>query len=82
MGTINFGDAQRHPNKAAIALVEETGLHPGTMGLQELARLAEAPSLRYYRIVVVYANRQYVSFAFGQVATLSAILHEDRHYDT
>ena len=74
--------AQRRRNKAAMALLEETGLQPGPMGLQELATLAQAPSLHDYRIVVVDANRQYACFAFGQGATLLALLHEDEHYDT
>ena len=33
-------------------------------------------------IMVVNANRQYACFVFGQGATLLAILHEDKHYDT
>ena len=73
---------QRRCNEAAVALLEETGLHPGSMGLQELETLAQAPSLRDYCIVVVDANRQYACFAFGKGATLLAILHEDEHYDT
>ena len=73
---------QRRRNEAAMALLKETGLHPGPMGLHELASLAEAPSFRDYCIVVVDANRQDVCFAFGQGATLLAILHEDEHYDT
>ena len=74
--------AQRRRNEAAMALLEETRLQPGPMGLQELATLAEAPSLRNYRIVVVDANRQYACFAFGQGAILLALLHDDQHYDT
>ena len=74
--------AQRLRSEAAMALLEETGLHTGPVGLQELATFAEAPSLRDYRIVVVDANRQYACFAFGQGATLLAILHKDEHYDT
>ena len=73
---------QERRNEAAMALSEETGLHPGPMGLQELTTLAEAPSLRDYRIVVVDSNRQYACFAFGNGNTLLAILHEDEHYDT
>ena len=74
--------AQRRRNGAAMALLEETGLHTGPVGPQELATLAEAPNLRDYRIVVVDANRQYACFVFGQGATLLAILHKDEHYDT
>ena len=74
--------AQRRRNEAAMALLEEKGLQPGPMGLQELATLAQAPSLHDYRIVVVDANRQYACFVFGQGATLLALLHEDEHYDT
>ena len=48
--------AQRRRNEAAVALLEETGLQPGPMGLLELATLAQAPSLRDYRIVVVDVN--------------------------
>ena len=49
---------QQRRSEAAIALLEETGLHLGPMGLQELATLAEAPSLHDYQIIVVDANRQ------------------------
>ena len=73
---------QRRLNEAAVALLEESGLHPGPMGLHELEPLAQASSLRDYCIVVVDANRQYACFAFGQGATLLAILHKDDHYDT
>ena len=73
---------QRCRNEVAIALLEEPRLHPGPMGFQELATLAEAPSLCDYCIEVVDANRQYAYFAFGQGATLLAVLHEDEHYDT
>ena len=74
--------AQRHSNDAAMALLEVTGLQPGPMGLQELVTLAQVPSLRDYRIVVADANREYACFAFGQGATLLALLHKDEHYDT
>ena len=56
---------QRCRNEAAMALLEETGLQPGPMSLQELATLAEAPSLHDYQIIVMDANRQSVCFAFG-----------------
>ena len=39
---------QRCHNEATMALLEETGLQPGPMGLQELATLAQAPSPRDY----------------------------------
>ena len=65
---------------AVRAIITARGLH--LVGLQELATLAQAPSLRDYQIVVVDVNRQYACFAFGQGATLLALLHEDEHYDT
>ena len=74
--------AQQLCNEATMALLEETGLQPVPMGLQELVTLAQAPSLWDYRIMVADANRQYACFAFGQGVTLLAFLHEDEHCDT
>ena len=67
---------------AAQELLLQTGLQQGSMGLKDIDRLAQAPSLCDYRIVVIDANRQYACFAFGEGDTLLGILHEDEHFDT
>ena len=53
----------RRRDQAARTLLGEVGIRPQAYGPDELTRLATAPSLRSYRIIVVDANRVYACFA-------------------
>ena len=51
--------------QAAEALAQEVGLGPGAWGPDELTRVAMAPSLIDYKLVVVDASRAYSLVAYG-----------------
>ncbi|XP_067036362.1 uncharacterized protein [Acropora muricata] len=68
--------------QAAEALAQEVGLGPGAWGPDELTRVAMAPSLIDYKLVVVDASRTYSLVAYGHGDRLLALLYDDHHYDT
>ena len=51
--------------QAAEALAQEVGLGPGAWGPDELTRVAMAPSLIDFKLVVVDASRAYSLVAYG-----------------
>ena len=68
--------------QAAEALAQEVGLGPGAWGPDELTRVAMAPSLIDYKLIVVDASRAYSLVAYGHGDQLLALLYDDHHYDT
>lgn len=65
----------------AQRLMAEVNLAPGAWGPTELERVATAPSLSEYKIVVLDANRVYLPMAYGRGPLTIGILYDDNHYD-
>ena len=60
---------------------QEVGFGPGAWGPNELTRVAMAPSLIDYKLVVVDASHAYSLVAYGHGDRLLALLYDDHHYD-
>ena len=81
----DWTDPTRNRNRvfeAAIQLLDEADLRPGAWGHDELEQVMRAPSLREYKLVVIDAQRSYLSRVYGRGPHMLGLLYEDEHYDT
>jgi len=79
---IDPGRCVHRRQQVAEDLAREVGLSPGAWGPVALTRVAMAPSLNDYKIVVVDAYRAYSLVAYGHGDRLLALLYDDHHYHT
>ena len=74
--------AIKRRDTAALELLNQAQLQPGTFGLDELNAMANTPMLSDFTLIMIDAERSYAPFTFGRGSTHIAILYDDHHYDT